>query len=70
MDALNNCSYLENLTFSKTFIALTVIETAYFYVVFRFIPVGVKFLHNFSLKNSDLSTRLDDIQKPSSLGML
>ena len=60
MDALNNCSYLENLTFSKTFIALTVIETTYFYVVFRFILVGVKFLHNFSLKNSDLSTRLDD----------
>ena len=25
-----------------------------FYVVLRFVPVGVKFLHNFSLKNSDL----------------
>ena len=42
----------------------------HFYVVLRFVPIGVKFLHNFSLKNSDLSTGLDDIQKPNSLGML
>ena len=67
---LSSCSYLENLTFLKIFIVWTAIETANFYVVLRFVPVGVKFLHNFSLKNSDLSTRLDDIQKPSSLGML
>ena len=70
MDALSSCSYLKNLIFSKTSIPLTAIEIADFCVVLRFVLVGVKFLHNFSLKNSDLSTRLDDIQKPSSLGML
>ena len=43
---LSNCSYLENLTFSKTFIALTVIETADFNVMLRFVLVGVKFLHS------------------------
>ena len=31
--ALSSCSYLENLTFSKTFIVLTAIEMADFYVV-------------------------------------
>ena len=67
---LSSYSYLENLIFSKTFIALIAIETADFYVVLRFVLVGVKFLHNFSLKNSDLGTRLDYIQKSSSLGML
>ena len=40
---LGNCSYLENLIFSKTFIVLTAIETGDFYVVLRFVLVGVKF---------------------------
>ena len=59
---LSSWSYLENLIFSKTFIGFTAIETADFYVGLRFVMVGVKFLHNFSLKNIDLSTRLDDIE--------
>ena len=53
---LNTYSYPENLTFSKTFIDLTVIETVDFYVALRFVQIGVKFLRNFSWDNYTLPT--------------